>query len=203
MRRVAAFGAVAWLLLLAAGSFHETGEALVAAAIAWVVPLGAALSADTNASGVPSAPFRVFALWAPFGTALGLASFAVRTGPLASICAAGWLLACLTIAVAGIARVLRRGLAPVADLVIDIGHLYLPVGGIWLVASRGGFALLGFHEPLVLYTANHFHFAGFGAPVIAGLLGRELGLGCGVLRRVYDVSALVVAAGIPLSLIHI
>jgi hypothetical protein len=198
VRRVAALGAVAWVVLLATGCFRETGDALVAAAIAWVVPLGAALSASPDASGGHSRAFRILASWIPFGVGLGLSSFAVREGAFAGICAAGWLFACVAMAACGIGRILRRGLTPVADLVIDIGHVYLPVGGIWLVASRGAFGLLGFHEPLVLYTANHFHFAGFGAPVIAGLLGRQLGLGSGALRRVYAVSALVVAAGIVL-----
>ncbi|NJN44183.1 MAG: YndJ family transporter [Anaerolineae bacterium] len=44
----------------------------------------------------------------------------------------------------------------------------------WLLASRLGANPLGFTEPIILLTAIHFHFAGFAAPIIAGLVGREL-----------------------------
>lgn len=54
------------------------------------------------------------------------------------------------------------------------GTLYLGVGAIWLAASRLGFQPLGFHEPIVLLTAVHFHFAGFACAVMAGLLYERL-----------------------------
>jgi YndJ-like protein len=49
------------------------------------------------------------------------------------------------------------------------GEGYLLVAGAWLVASRAGVQLLAFHEPIVLLTAMHFHFAGFASAVLAGL----------------------------------
>ena len=171
---MAAMGAAAWIVLFAVGAFREIGEALVALAIACAVPLGSELSADRDDAGKDRPLFKVYVAWLPFGIALGIASFFAPVGAFSAICASAWFIATLLAAMSAIARILRRGLLPHEELSIDVGHLYLPVGAIWLIASRAGYSLLGFHEPIVLYTANHFHYAGFAAPVLVGLLGREL-----------------------------
>jgi hypothetical protein len=143
------------------------------------------------------------------GTALGLASFLVPRGALAAALAGVWLVTTLVIASCGGARLLRRGVAPLEEVAIDLSHLYLPVGAVWLLASRAGHSLLGFHEPVVLYTAAHFHFAGFSAPLVVGMLGRELRLtrsprtpdeplATAATRRLYAASTVIVLAGIPL-----
>ena len=195
--------------MLLTGRFVEIGEALVPLAIAWIVPLGVALSGDITASGRPRISYRLAAAAIPVGAPLGLASFIVPRGDLGGALAGAWLVTTLAIALSGAARLARRGIGPLEELAIDVAHLYLPVGAIWLVASRSGHPLLGFHEPVVLYTAAHFHFAGYAAPLVAGMLGRELRLRrsplerTGVLasrfvRRLYAASTVVVLAGIPL-----
>ncbi len=201
---------VAWALMLATRSFLDVGEALVALAVACVVPLGVALAADRDVAGAHRPSFRAVALCLPVSALLGLTSFLLPPGPVAGACACAWVVATLLIAIAGAGRIVRRGALPIEELAIDVGHLYLPVGGIWLLASRSGHALLGFHEPIVLYTANHFHFAGFAAPLIMGLVGRELGLrrapgdlgdaplATPLMRFVYTLSTTIVLAGIPL-----
>ena len=70
--------------------------------------------------------------------------------------------------------------------------LYLPVGGVWLIASRWGSEFLGFGEPIVLLTAAHFHFSGFVLPLLAGFAARVLP---GVHAR---VTVLGVVSGVPL-----
>ncbi len=189
-------GALAWFALVVGGHFREIGEALVALGLATVVPLGAAAAAPPDDEQLGRA-FRVFALWAPFGVGLGLAAFVVPPGALAGICATGWFVACAMLSLVGLGRILRRGLTPISELVIDLGHLYLPVGGAWLVATRAGVPFLGFHEPIVLYTANHFHFAGFAAPTIAGLLGRDRSDRSRFVR-LEATARLLVAGGVPL-----
>jgi hypothetical protein len=198
---VVAFFTLAWVAMLAMRSFADVGEALVALGIACVVPLGVGLAAKRDARVVLAV--RVLA-------PIGLTGFLLAPGPLAGAAASAWLLATLVVGLAGAARIARRGALPIEELAIDVGHLYLPVGGIWLLASRSGHSLLGFHEPIVLYTANHFHFAGFAAPVVMGLVGRELGLRRApddastdalagpFVRRVYTVATCIVLAGIPL-----
>jgi hypothetical protein len=215
IRRTVVLTTVAWALMLARGSFLGVGEALVALGIACVVPLGAALAGDRDAAGEHRVSFVVAACSLPIAAPLGLASFLLPVGGLAGAAAAAWLVATLLIGTAGAARIARRGLFPIEELAIDAGHLYLPVGGIWLLASRSGHPLLGFQEPIVLYTAAHFHFAGFAAPVVMGLVGRELHLRRApdrggrdgssastvagpMVRRIYAIATAIVLAGIPL-----
>ncbi len=190
LRRAAAFGALAWVVLLALGLFVLRAEALVALGAAVVVPLGLALVIERRT------PALAVAVAAPGA----LASLALGPGTAAAALAAPWCVATLLVALEGARRLLRRGAAPLEELAIDAGMIYLPVGAIWLLASRAGVPLLGFQEPVVLYTAAHFHFAGFATPLIAGVLGRELDLRrapSGV-RRAYGAACGVVIAAIPL-----
>jgi hypothetical protein len=193
LRRAAVGGVVAWGLASGAGLFLDRGIQLVALAPVVILPLGLAL--------VPAGEE------AP--TAYGLASGAVLVagpcallaallapGPAAAALAAPWLAATLLVGLVGALRLRARGLWPIRELALDAGMLYLPVGGVWLLASRAGVALLGFREPIVTFTAAHFHYAGFAAPVIAGLLGRALGEGAA--DRFYRGVAGVVILGIPL-----
>ena len=186
---------------------------LVLAAVA-IVPLGFFLSADRDAAGNRRPSHRAAAFVLPIGSTLAAASYVFPPGKTAGMCAFAWVLATLLVALTGAARIARRGVFPIEELAIDVGHLYLPVGAVWFFAHRLGIPLLGFHEPIVAYTANHFHFAGFAAPVVTGLLGRELGLrrrpgssGEGELAsplaspfvgRVYAICTSVVLLGIPL-----
>lgn len=197
------------LALLGVGVFRELGETLVAFGVGCVVPLGVALSAEARADGAHPWTFRAVAMAVPLCAPLGVASFMLAPGPLAGAMAGAWLLTTLLVALAALARIAHRGIGPIEQCAIDVGHLYLPVGGAWLLASRAGMSPMGFHEPIVLYTANHFHFAGLAAPVVVGLLGRELGLrpapldpsarrASAFVASAYRASAAVVMAGIPL-----
>ena len=91
----------------------------------------------------------------------------------------------------------------VEELSIDAGLLYLPVGGIWLLLSRLGANPLGFGDTIVLLTAVHFHFAGYAAPVIAGLAGRRLRALAPAALPVYRPAALGIIAGMALVAVGI
>ena len=197
----AALPLVGWLFLVGTQAFSLLGEALVAFAIAVVVPLGVALGAPDEDDS-----FRVFAKRsvAALGP-LGLASFLFPPGPVSAALAGAWLLATVVVALAGARRAWRRRRelgGPIEEIAIDVGHLYLPVGSAWLFASRAGMSPMGFQEPIVLYTAAHFHFAGFAAPLVVGLVGRELAAvstpSGPVSRLFYRIAAVVVMAGVPL-----
>ncbi|MFO0625458.1 MAG: YndJ family protein [Polyangiales bacterium] len=202
--RAAAAGALLWAVMLAAGVFRSAGEGLVALAVGCAVPLGVSVSARAMTAGAEDRALqRGLALAAPFG----LVSFGVDVGALAGALAGVWLLATLAVALRGWQRLALRGPTPLAGLAVDLGHLYLPVGGAWLVASRGGFPVMGFYEPIVLYTAAHFHYAGFAAPVVLGLLGLSMfpqGVSAPGARGVpYRLAAVVVMAGVPLVAVGI
>jgi hypothetical protein len=196
LRLFAALATLAWLALAAAGGFALLPEALVAFAIACVVPLGVGLAMDADAAGRARPTAWIATRLVPLGGALGLTSFTRPPGIAAAALASAWLLATIAVSLGGAARLARRGPAPVEELAIDVGHLFLPVGAIWLVASRAGASLLGFHEPVVLYTAAHFHFAGFAAPMVAGLVGRDLALRRAPSERRAPVTSRVVSEAV-------
>lgn len=175
----AALGAVAWAaVLLPPWSFT--------AHVLWVeriVALGALVIAPLAliGAGAPAGPHtgwhRVAARAQPICAGLALAGVCLRPGALAGSLAAAWLLGTALIGAVGLVRLLARGYRPIEELAVDVGLMYLPVGGAWLVASRLGVPLLGFSEPWVMLTAAHFHYAGLAAPVLAGLVGRALHAG--------------------------
>ena len=206
-----ALTSLAWLSLVGARAFPQIGEALVGLAVATWVPLGLAVigARDERDRHPPAAIATLARRLVVVASPLGVASFTFPPGRFAAALASAWLVATLAVAAAGLARLARRGPRPIEETAIDVGQLYLPVGAAWLVASRGALEPLGFHEPIVLYTSAHFHFAGFAAPVIAGLLGRDLGVsaapgaarrrGAGTaVRRAHALATLVVLAGVPL-----
>lgn len=81
------------------------------------------------------------------------------------------------------------------ETVIDGGWIYLAVGATWLSCQRAGWTPLGFPEVIVLLTAVHFHYAGFAAPVLAGLTGRLLKRRALPAWRLFPPVALALLAG--------
>lgn len=188
----------------------DLADGLIVFAAVAVVPVGFFLSADRDPEGKRRPSHRAAAFLVPIGSTLAAASYVFPVGRVAGMCAFAWVLATVLVAITGLSRIARRGVFPIEELAIDVGHVYLPVGAIWFFAHRLGVPLMGFHEPIVAYTANHFHFAGFAAPVVTGMLGRELGLrrrpgeardaalASPLVRAAYRVGASVVLLGIPL-----
>ncbi|MBS2013128.1 MAG: YndJ family transporter [Deltaproteobacteria bacterium] len=170
-----------------------------------VVPLGLAFVLPPL--GRLPWPLRLAVFLVPFDAAAAVTGLTWPPGHPLAIAAAGLhLVVCLAAALHGLRRVVARGIAtPLAkpeELVFDVGLGLLPVGGIWLFASRAAMPLLGFHEPVVFFTAAHFHFAGFAAPTVLGALGRFLFAGEKT-SLVYRLAAAVVCAGVPLTAIGI
>ncbi|HEY9840254.1 MAG TPA: YndJ family protein, partial [Candidatus Obscuribacterales bacterium] len=129
----------------------------------------------------------------PIAAPLLWLSFTQAPGPVAAALAAGWVLLAFACGLAGLLRHLPHGFSDAGEVCLDAALLFLPVGGVWLLASRLGVPLMGFHEPLVLLTAVHFHYAGFCAALLTGLSGRlELP------RTPYRLTVIGVLAGIPL-----
>jgi YndJ-like protein len=132
-----------------------------------VVPLGA----DLIRGAATSPSSRGACDWALFtGASLTTASFFLENRVVATWFASSWLLVCAAFAGDGLRRFVTSGTKSFAQFCFAMGEGYLLVAGIWLVASRAGISLFGFHEPIVLLTAVHFHFAGFASAVLAGLV---------------------------------
>ncbi|MBI2825287.1 MAG: YndJ family transporter [Planctomycetia bacterium] len=176
---VSTIGLAVWLIALAI--FHPSPFDLAWSWLALLlaplvlVPLGLRLGRDGDSeTGLAGALARL-ALRLQLPTALLLAvSFTLPQGAWAAGLAVPWLVTTACIALAGAARVKRRGFSPPADLAIDAGWMMLVVGGIGTVLSRYGAQPLDFPPVIILLTGIHFHFAGFLLPVLTGLAARRL-----------------------------
>jgi YndJ-like protein len=124
-----------------------------------------------------------------------LVAFALQPGPLAGVFVVPW----LALALAGALAAVLHGLAHLPailrprtwpDLGVDVALAFWAIGAVFALADRLGLET-GFSPAIVLLTATHFHFAGFGLLGLASLLAR----GRPWLRA--SVAGLIV--GIPLT----
>jgi hypothetical protein len=138
----------------------------------------------------------------PVGAVATVFSFFLNRGAPAATLALSWLLVTVVIAAFGVWRLVKRGPRLSGEIFVDVGMLFLPVGAAWLVASRLGTQPIGFGETIVLLTATHFHFAGFAAPILAGMAGRAL-IGTRSVRSLFAVAGILVIAGTPLVAVGI
>ncbi|MCO4773388.1 MAG: YndJ family protein [Deltaproteobacteria bacterium] len=214
LRLGAALGAVVWPLWWVLGGVHggmlgEIGFAL-AGALAVVAPLALMLAREPDRDGRDSRAWAWAAGSWVASAPLGLLALLGEPGALSVGLALPWLGTTLLAGAFGVRRLGRRPHLQLDALCVDLGLIYLPVGGIWLVASRAGQPLLGFAEPWTSLTAAHFHFAGLGVPLLAGLVGRalvrlrdekgEMPFG---LERTWRVSAWAAVLGPPLTALGI
>jgi YndJ-like protein len=98
----------------------------------------------------------------------------------------------------GVTRLLSRGLHPLPETSIDAGLLYLPVGGAWLIVYRLGVQPFDYGETIILLTVVHFHFAGFAAPIVAGMAGRVLAQSKVGTGRTFPVIVVALVVAMPL-----
>jgi hypothetical protein len=173
-------------------------ERLLLVAVLTMIPLAHSIIEPPDRHKTLPLPSRVATLIQPIAALLAVISFYTRTGPAAALLTLGWLLLTGLMAMFGLTRLRRRGLWPLEELCIDAGLGYLLVGGIWLFASRLGVNLLGFSDTIVLLTAVHFHYAGFAAPILAGLAGRKISKVNPRARSFYLPACAGVMAGPPL-----
>jgi hypothetical protein len=191
MNRAAGWGLAVWAGLGAAAAAGAAPLGLLELLFllaAWVVvPLGIPF--------LPDDPLvRAVGRLAPLAAALASASFLAPKGTLAAALAVPWLALDGLLALAGLIGLGRAVRGGTRGVLLASAMMLPPVGGINLVASRLGYALGGFPEPIVLLTAIHFHYTAFAAPILAAL-------SCGALtgggRRVAEIGGLGLVAAIP------
>ncbi|AQQ54785.1 YndJ family protein [Planococcus lenghuensis] len=108
--------------------------------------------------------------------------------PAALVCALVYLIVTFWIAWKGAERFLKRGFSNTAELMIDLGLVYIAVGGLWFFAFVGEFDT-GFSAMTMWLTAIHFHYSAFMLCVSVGLLGRIRA------TNLYKLCALFIATG--------
>jgi len=180
IRRCPVLGLCGWLALAAARAPAGLDEATLAELIVLFMPLCAVPMALLLAfnNGDLSERAGWFAVgWSIAVVMLTIGVAFLETGGVASaILASGWLLFTASIAAVAGLRLLRRRVVRVTEAVLHVGLLSLPGAAVWLLVYRAELVLGGFGGLAALLTAAHFHAAGFGALVMAGLVGRGLRL---------------------------
>ena len=195
----ATVGSVVWLLLLPTTTSDARETELIHRVVFFgmlvIVPLG--LSLVQPSGQWESFWLRLAVLVQPCAVLPAIGSFFLKTGPLAAALAAVWLILAIFIALIGLTRFKSRGLFPVEESSIDAGLIYLTVAGMWLVVYRLGIQPFEYGETIILLTVVHFHFAGFAAPIIAGMSGRVLATRKHP-QAMFRICVLAIVAAMPL-----
>jgi YndJ-like protein len=200
-RRSAAAGVVGWLLLLltTTSDSHEVEliHKIVFFAVLVIVPLGLSL-VTAGEQRMSALLYRAAVLAQPVAAVITIASFFFEKGLLSASLSAVWLVVSGLVALLGLSRFTARGLYPLHESSIDAGLLYLPVAGGWLIIYRLGVQPFDYGETIILLTVVHFHFAGFAAPIIAGLTGKVLATTKHPPGSMYAFVVLAIVGAMPL-----
>ncbi|MFF4383254.1 YndJ family protein [Kitasatospora sp. NPDC001547] len=166
----------------------ELVDLLILLGMGAVVPLGLALVDEPGLA-------RVRRFW-PIAAVPGALSLWLPRGGLATGSAVLYALGTLAIALHAPLRLARtRSLAP-AEVAVLAALAAPSVAGVALVAERSGYPLFSFEPHILALTVPHFHYAGFTAALVAGLVCRTVRPGSGAAR----CAALSVPAGTLLVL---
>ncbi|MEU9251966.1 YndJ family protein [Streptomyces sp. NPDC048270] len=136
----------------------------------------------------PAGLRRTARLWS-LPAALGAVSLWLPRGGAATALAALYAAACLALAARAPAALLRGGTPGPAEVAVATALASPAVAGTALVAERAGHRLFGFDLDILALTVPHFHFAGFTAALVAGLVCRAAAPGPGARWAAYSVPA--------------
>ncbi|WP_282692655.1 YndJ family protein [Streptomyces sp. CC208A] len=153
---------------------------VVTVGMLWVVPTGLGLVEGPRPPGWD----LLRRAW-PLLALPGAVSLWLPRSGVATALAACYALATLALALQAPARlVLALPGSPLsprplrqAELAVLTALVSPSVAGLALVAERAGYPLFGFELDLLALTVPHFHYAGFAAALVAGLLCRTAGEG--------------------------
>ncbi|MBS1914240.1 MAG: YndJ family protein [Bacteroidetes bacterium] len=206
----ALLGSALWVAMVVANTFGNEAlnrfSLLLLLGILVFVPLGLELAAFPGRGAGNNGVYRLARFIQPFAGIAAAASCLLQPGIIAGALALLWLLFCVVAGAAGLLRLREPHAFRLDQLAITAALLYLPIGGAWLAVHQFNTTMLGFGGVIALLTAVHFHFAGFIAPLLAGMAGRYLASmreapeGQGMKRawRMYLFAAPGIIAGPPL-----
>ncbi|MCK0472270.1 YndJ family protein [Halalkalibacter sp. APA_J-10(15)] len=149
-------------------------ERLLLFSILVLVPLILYLTETKDRHGEYFKTYRIAVHLFSVGSLMAFISFFFSPGVLAGMVSVGWLLWTGIVFVYGFIRLAARGLALLEEMSIDIGLMYLLLGGGWFTLSQFGIDVMNFGSLIILLTAIHFHYSAFVTPIFLGLLGRVL-----------------------------
>lgn len=116
-------------------------------------------------------PWQVRTAWT-VGAVPGALSLWLDRGTAAAALAVVYATATAVLAAHAVARAARRRSRAPHEVAAFTALVAPVVAGVSLVWERAGHALLGFKPGILALTVAHFHFAGFAAALVAGLVCR-------------------------------
>ncbi|MCJ7840267.1 YndJ family protein [Lederbergia sp. NSJ-179] len=164
--------------------------------IAQILYIPIMLQLVTNGEDWLSKNYYYFAI-----PAYGAVAFLQWTGqtPWDGWVAAIYFLFTVIMAIYGLNRFLRRGFVHLEEFSVDLGLIYLAIGGAWFFAYEAGLDT-GFSALLTWLTAIHFHYSAFLLPIFIGFLGRlSKPAAYHWMTSLLLVSPMIVAIGITFS----
>lgn len=171
--KTAVVGATIWLAFLTSALLNVVRLSifdLLFLLAPWViVPLALSLVPATRRNGFLQVCRRTIRLTLLPAAALETVSFFLKVGRAAGALVFLYLLVAAALGLDALDRLVCIRLRSFQELCFAFGEGYAVVGALWLLASRMGLQPFGFHEPIVLLTAVHFHYAGLMAAILAGL----------------------------------
>ncbi|WP_327738800.1 YndJ family protein [Streptomyces nojiriensis] len=122
----------------------------------------------------PARLLRTARLW-PLAAAPGALCLWLPRGLPATALAALYAAACLALAARAPLRLLRPRSPTPPAIAVATALVSPSIAATALVAERAGYRLFGFDLDILALTVPHFHFAGFTAALVAGLVCRAVG----------------------------
>lgn len=104
------------------------------------------------------------------------------------LCVFIYLTSTIVVAWQGVKRFLKRGFVHIEEMMIDLGLIYLVMGGVWFFAFHLKLDF-GFSPIITWLTAIHFHYSAFLLCISVGLIGRIQ------IDRFYRLCCFIIAAG--------
>jgi len=187
-------GALLWALVavLAGARRAPLGviELLLLFAPLVVVPAGLELAQIVSPGRWPVVE-NTARMFQPLAAGSVIAAFWIGPGRTSGLLAVPWAALTGMVALSGVMGL--RSSKTVAAFVSNLARLDLGIAGGWLLLSRLGARAIGIQEPVVLLTAVHFHYAGFGAALIAAAGAQFAQPRSGVERRPWQIVSLAAA----------
>lgn len=172
-------GAVAWIAFVIAARCSPASAAWLQVMLTFaalvVFPLAIDLVSERRDAGGIARSMK----WVRHGqlpaAALLAISCGMRPGLGAMLVATPWAALTALLASVGFGRMLRdKWSRPIDRLSADVGMIFVVIGGVWMLADRGGLRPVELPATMVAVIAVHFHFAGLLLPIFSGFILRQI-----------------------------
>jgi len=123
-----------------------------------------------------------------------IGAYLMPPGIAVAMLALPWLLMTGLLGLTGIVAIRERCTRCLWGLTIDVGFIFLAIGGVWVVIERAGWHPWGFKSNIEILTAVHFHYAGFVLLLAAGWAAKELNE-----SKLAKAACITAMIGVPLT----